>query len=351
MRSLALKTSDYLPQALYPAKENEQGRISPHVGLLLAFLQLKKKFTLNLNDLTRRHLLHFYNDVLQIKGRPAIPDETFVVFQLQKQVNNPYLLQKGTRVKDGKDENKADIIFELEKDVVLDKAEVTELRTLYVNYNSALLEAKKKDNEPVIESCSEGKLNRFIEGLYMTPKANTADGVEEDFKEDPKNWSTLGARESKFLEGGVSKLHPSARLGLILASPVLYLQEGKRKILITLKCTHSFNTQDQEIVNGINVSDLFNVCLSGEKGWLSAPLGSVTTQFMNLTNTSVDLLIQIDLMDDFEAITFSDAEVLEEEIGTTHPSVKIELNADNKIKCPTKLYNPCWYTVALSTRR
>ena len=341
LRVLAEQTHRFLPQAIYPSKEEESGKIAPHVGLMLAFLQLRKRFVADLNDLTRRHLLYFYNDILQIKGRPARPDETYVVFQLQKQVETAYLLKKGTQVKDGKDNNKADIIFELEKDVVLDKAEVKELRTLFVNYNSGLLQAKTNNSAAPVEPCSDGELNQFIEGLYIAPKANSIDGVEEGFKEDPKNWSTLGARESKLLEEGIPKPHPNARLGLILASPVLYLNEGKRKIIITLKCKHSFNSDDQELISKISISKLFDIWFSGEQDWLSAPNGSVKTQFLNLTGVSVDLKIEINLMDDFESITFSDPEVLKEEIGTTNPSVKIELSADYKIDCPSKLYKPC----------
>ena len=251
LRGLAQKSSHFLPTALYPNKEAEQGKIVPHIGLLIAFLELQKKFTAELNDLTRRHLLFFYNDVLQIKEKPLRADETYVVFQLQKQVTESYLLRKGTQVKDGKDANKADILFGLEKDVVLDRAEITEMRTLFLNRVEGFAISEKDTPS----DCPDGKLKKFVEGLYIAPKANSQDGVEEDFKVVPKNWATLGAKESKFLQENNSlKEHPEARVGFVLSSSVLLLNEGKRKIEITLNC----RDENQGGGSGKTASQLFN---------------------------------------------------------------------------------------------
>lgn len=490
LRKLAERTAQALPQAIYPPKESEQGKIAPHIGLMLAFLELKKRFTTDLNDLTRRHLLYFYNEVLQIKGRPARPDEAYVVFALQNQINTSYLLRQGTQVKDGKDENKADIIFALEKDVVLDKAEIKELRTLFLNPVSGLLTGNDADDE-----CDPGELETFIEGVYIAPQANTIDGVEEAFKKPPKNWPTLGAKHSKLLVDGSFQEHPPASIGFILASPVLFLQEGKRKISIHL-CCDSTNEGRQGLVSKVRevydlsferiiavraeisedpealeffdrlieyicpqevilfydisnsncerfideatemvikseldsagesqfsyrLSDVvrlvfesnlsmevgqflynklncktqlflidlfilaesvwetflqyratsrrlflvqpFNVYLSSKEGWLEAPGDGLTIRLDDpFSRTDPDdpssplicldedgnpedleLWILIELPDDFPAVTFADADVLGEAIGTTHPAVKIELDPDYKVICPSAEFTPC----------
>ena len=69
-----------------------------------------------------------------------------------------------------------------------------------------------------------------------------ADGVEESFK-DPENasWFTLGNKESKFYEpttppNQVLRDYPDARIGFVLASPVLLLNEGDRTIDIHIEC-------------------------------------------------------------------------------------------------------------------
>ncbi len=55
----------------------------------------------------------------------------------------------------------------------------------------------------------------------------------------PKNFPTLGAKLSKYSdpETKVIKPYPNARLGFILASPVLLLNEGTRTVTITLSCS------------------------------------------------------------------------------------------------------------------
>ncbi len=458
LRSLASKTAGFLPQVLYPNQEAQQGKIAPHIGLLIAFLNLQKRFKNDLNDITRRHLLYFYNDVLQIKGKSARPDETFVVFQLQKQVETSYFLPKGTKVKDGKDDNKADIIFALEKDIVLDKAEITELRTLYLNPVQGYLADDSDD-------CSKGDLETFTEGLYIAPKANSQDGIEEDFKEDPKNWATLGARESKLFIDNTNQEHPPARVGFVLASPVLFLNEGKRKIKVELDCSideslgdvnldllekvkgyfeidfegllearieldpaifdkllqrlcpkpkfysaqnldsncesyideknlkailefftldldsTSFSYTIEDVIEmyvsekidhktgtflfrqlscktqitltdviaiGLaNFSDLiglfyrqpFKVYLSGEKGWMEVPNESII--FNLQTTPNIKISIAVNLKDDFPAVTFSDAEKLGEPLGTTHPSMKIQLDPEFELICPSYEFQPC----------
>jgi len=338
LKSLAAKTSNFLPQVLYPNEESQQGKIGPHIGLLIAFLNLQKRFVNDLNDITRRHLLYFYNDVLQIKGKPARPDETFVVFELQKQVESSYFLPKGTKVKDGKDDNKADIIFGLEKDIVLDKAEIKELRTLYLNPVFGYL---KKAAAPIV--CDKGDLEKFTEGLYIAPKANSLDGIEEDFTEDPKNWATLGAKESKLLVGIDYQEHPPARIGFVLASPVLFLNEGHRTINVLLDC--SIDDPDGELstdlYNKIKTTSIqpFKIYLSGKEEWLEVPDRAITFSLTHGIVTKIE--IKIELSDDFPAVTFSDVEVLGEEIGSIQPSMKIELDPNKKWICASEKFEPC----------
>ena len=73
----------------------------------------------------------------------------------------------------------------------------------------------------------------------MAPDAGKADGLLLDFPEEgPKSFPTVGAHYSKFREKGQQQFrpYPGARLGFILASPVLLLKEGLRTIDIVLAC-------------------------------------------------------------------------------------------------------------------
>src|SRR5687768_5351117 len=93
----------------------------------------------------------------------------------------------------------------------------------------------------------------LLEGVYMAPDPRKAAGLIKDFAEsDPKNWSTLGAQYSKFTDVGnaVPEPYPYARIGFILASPVLLLNEGDRKVTIQLLCTASDTCDNKNLMIG-----------------------------------------------------------------------------------------------------
>ncbi|MEZ5039255.1 MAG: hypothetical protein R2828_05170 [Saprospiraceae bacterium] len=225
IRQIVLAVPDYLGQSL----EILGGRHEPHVGLLFAFLSLFKYFQNDLNQLTQEHLDFFYKHVLQIRPKGLVPDKAHLVFEIG-QHRNSYPIPKGTFFKDGKDARNADILFGLDEEIVIDKAKIKDLKTLYLN------QVKGK----IAGSASE----QFVEGLYIAPKANTADGQEIAFEEtQSKNWATLGAKPSKYIAPGqrLPQDHPYGRIGFVLASPVLWLNEGKRKIRITIQCEDGGN--------------------------------------------------------------------------------------------------------------
>lgn len=205
--------------SLEPLKEEFRQNHAPHLALIFAFLKLFRHLQDDLNTYTRKHLDFFYKDVLKLIAQKARPDQVHLVFEIQNALEL-HRLSKGLLAKDGKDNNKEDVLFSLDEEIVVNKTQVAEQRTLFLNY------------ETVQEQT-------YLEGVYMAPDATRADGVKEEFKEgDPKSFATLGAKESKYLdpETKFAKPYPRARLGFILASPVLLLNEGTRTITIKLKC-------------------------------------------------------------------------------------------------------------------
>ena len=215
-----------------------------------------------MNQLSESHLKFFYQDVLQIQSQDARPDKVHLIFEIANHLNEGYLVEEGTVFRDGKDDNGIDIDFTLDEEVIIDKAQIASLKTLYVNrINIPRLDEKdeggvveavalgvQKDNSED-ECCLGGKVLdtcEVIEGVYIAPLANAADGVMEEFEEGQStNWSTLGAKKSKFLPVGNEspdyKDHPTGRIGFAVASPVLFLNEGKREIKITLTCKFKEN--------------------------------------------------------------------------------------------------------------
>lgn len=219
IRIIAGTAAQSMEQSLFPLKEELQKKHTPHLALLFAFLKLFQHLQGDLNTYTKKHLDFFYKQVLQLKAREAVPDKAHIVFEIQKQLDK-YLLKKGLLVKDGKDNNKSEIRFALDDEIVVNKTQVADKRTLFVN------------NQNILE-------HTYIEGVYMAPNADKTDGLIKDFKDtDPKSFATLGAKLSKYTdpEKTFARPYPNARIGFILASPVLLLNEGKRTIDITLAC-------------------------------------------------------------------------------------------------------------------
>lgn len=204
-------------------------KLSPHLALLFSFLRLFRYLQQDLNSFTKKHLDFFYKEVLLLRAKPAIPDQVHLVFEIQKHIQK-YLLKEGIIVKDSKDANKVEIQFALDDQIVVNKAKVVEQRTLFLN-------------NKVHAS------NSYLEGVYMSSNAKMADGVEKPF-EDIQNssWPTLGSALSKYVdpESKFLKPYPNARLGFVLASPVLFLSEGTRKIEITLACKLHQNVCENE---------------------------------------------------------------------------------------------------------
>ncbi len=240
IRRISAFSTDYLEESLEPLEEAFRKYHEPHLGLMFAFLELFKYIQGDFNKLSQNHLDFFYQKVLKVKPKTFRPDYAHVVFEVAKHLDE-YLIQTDTLFKDGKDLQKADVLFGLEEEIIIDKAQVESLRTLYLNN-------KTVNALPAVLSktgcCSDVDPVTALEGVYMAPVANSADGLGKPFSDDTiPNWSTLGAKESKLNAPGklTPGQHPYARIGFVLASPVLFLQEGRREIVLNICCDFNEN--------------------------------------------------------------------------------------------------------------
>jgi hypothetical protein len=202
-----------------------QANTPPHLAVLYSFLTQFQNVQGDLNNLTGDHLNYFYQNVLQLAPAAIVPDNAYVVFGLQQQTPN-YTLPAGTQIKDGKDNNQADIIFSLDSPIEITQAQTTQLSTLFVN---TLPTGVATTTTP----------SSYVEGVYMAPNALMADGVSQAFTgPGPNSWPTLGAQLSEYTPTGATTPvpYPSARLGFLLTSKVLLMNEGLRHVYIQLSC-------------------------------------------------------------------------------------------------------------------
>lgn len=192
----------------------------PHYALFLAFTWLFGHLQQDLNTLTERHLNHYYKEILQLRHKPAKADTVHLLLELAKNAEQ-HMLQKGTLLKAGKDALGKDLFYAIDKDIVLNKAKVSSLKTIF--------------QEPFFDQ--ENKLKKVSGyGLYGAPVANSSNGLGADVDADNLNWKLLGASQVP-----EDPTMTKAEVGFAISSPILFLQEGSRKIRLEILLAKSLH--------------------------------------------------------------------------------------------------------------
>lgn len=179
----------------------------PHVSLFLAFLKMLEPARDALNLLSKRHLDFYYGDYLGFQKKPAEPHYVHVLFEAAKNVAET-LVPRGTELLAGKDALKKDLFYKTDHDIIVSQAKVADMKSLFI--------VKDKD------SAHDGRVFAAADATQLI--ANPGRG------EVASRWVSLGPDPSRL---DIKNLTP-ARLGLAIASPVLWLQEGERTITLTL---------------------------------------------------------------------------------------------------------------------
>ena len=104
---------------------------APHRVLLLVYIKLLDYVRQQFADLTRRHLDHYYHDVLRLAEKQATPDRVNVVFELADG-ETEYLLEQNTRLDGGQDSSGKPRLYSLDDDIVVNRAALARVYTLHV---------------------------------------------------------------------------------------------------------------------------------------------------------------------------------------------------------------------------
>jgi hypothetical protein len=219
------------------SKSGIEQNCPPHLALLIAFLKLYGYTQDQLNDLTSWHLDFFYTKVLSERKRLATPDKVYVFFELARNVDQ-YVLAKGEKLLAGKNAKGENIIYTTDHKASLNQTIITQLKALH--------RAAEDDSS-----------------IYSFPAVNSADGYGKPL-EAGQGWYPFGDVKKR------TKV--SAEIGFALASPLLLLKEGKRRVTISFtiegerkKPSGSMVTSEQLVVQITaagqwltkNVKDLF----------------------------------------------------------------------------------------------
>ncbi|MEM7659221.1 MAG: hypothetical protein AAF399_24080, partial [Bacteroidota bacterium] len=271
---------------------SEQSDHQPHFSLFLAFLRLMDHARSDLNRMTQRHLDHYYQSILGLQTKPTEPNQVHVVLELARQVDQ-HKVEAGTVFLAGKDANGQDVLYRNPEEVVVNKAQVVDMKGVFVN--------RLEKNEAIAGQPP-------ISGVHTSPIAPSEDGQGAEFPKTKavKSWQPFGNTE-----------RPQAKLGFAIADPVLQMAEGKRTV--------SFRFEVEGVHPKLTLAllkDVFVVSFSGEEDWLYAHPEEV-----KLVAVSVNTLeIQAVLRADQPAVVGFHPGLAGAKLATTLPVARLLLN-------------------------
>lgn len=275
-------------------------RTEPHFALFIAFLEMFRYAQDDLNTITARHLDFYYKEVLRIKEKDAVPDQVYVIFELAKSTTS-HLIAKGTVLNAGKDKTGKELFYKTDKDIVVNQAQVKEVKALFMD----------------ITSTTANLFNR----IYASPVANSADGKGAELEGSEPRWRTFGRPD--VLGTGTERL--LADVGFAIASPVLKMSEGRRTVSITITFAET-PAVVASFLSTYNLANAFQLLLSGEKGWIDTGVDSAQTLYNYTTLNGRTLEITRTLTEAAPAVTAYNAKVLKDTFNTKWPVAKIVLN-------------------------
>ena len=191
----------------------EKSNHKPDIALFIVFLKLFRHAQHDLNYVSARHLELYYDHFLLQKRRQAISDQAYVCFQLSDHVN-AHFLPANTQLRAGRRPDGSEIIYRTDQDILLNRARITALKTLYMSQFEL----------------SEIGTYQLVTGMYAAQQANSLDGDGTPFPGPNMEWPTFGEEQLDKIKS--MRTMGAADIGLAIASPMFFLQEGKREIKV-----------------------------------------------------------------------------------------------------------------------
>lgn len=274
----------------------QDSNLTPHLTLFVCFLKLldfsKKAF----NNLTKRHLDFYYNEILQIEKNDAKSDKVYVIFELAKKAIQEKI-PTGTLLDGDKDAGGKKRVYKTDDELIANQAKVVEVK-------SFLNDVKERE-------------------LKMAPIANSSDGLGDKLPEESNYWWPFGynANETIADKKSIYKELPKAKLGFSVASSLFDLKEGERTVTLKIDFKKNSTQRLQKLPEGYIENNIKVLC-SGEKEWLSGiPLKCNRKEEDRLE-------LSFTLPKDFPAVVKYNKEVLLETFQTNFPVVRFMIEGE-----------------------
>jgi len=194
---------------------------NPAMGLFLTFLKLYPHAQRALNRFTQRHLHFYYDQVLRLTPRPAAAGRIHLLLSMVPGKSEVFIPQ-GTAFSPEKDQGAGRSIYRADNDLLITDTRVQSLCTFYTA------------RDPKISPESE---LGYITGIHSHSQtlAPVSDGDDERTP-----FPLFGAhRVEAVRDGGGAQ----AAIGFAVASPILLLKEGLRKVTIVMEFEDPFTLE------------------------------------------------------------------------------------------------------------
>jgi hypothetical protein len=255
------KSAVYFSQAIHTGQTFQHNH-HPHVALIIAFLKLLEYQQKELNAIPQRHLHYYYSKVLRIRGKEAIPDETFLLFQLAKGFNSAFI-PAGTRVSAGKDKKNNELIYRTVKDLVINNAQVDSINSIFIERNS------RKEI-----------LDYFVDSFQLPHQ-------------------DIGSEQNGFSCFGQPARGKTSGVGFAISSSQLFLAKGERKITLTIEGPDAFLPVGEETSEPIALDEtILRIEMTGKKGWIDSldPRSGISINSLKIAgNRSIELSLSISI--------------------------------------------------------
>lgn len=274
----------------------------PAAGLFIAFIKLFQRAQEKANLFTQRHLDFYYHDLLKVQHRPMAPDSTHLIMYPNVE-GREIPIGKGTEFLAGEGGNNQTVIYTADSDLLVRGARVAALYTLFFEHDP------DKSPEHELGFTSGAKAIQ----IPAVREPDSAVGTEQSV------WPLFGAPKSSDEERSID----SAEIGFAIASPVLFLKEGRRQINLRFKTDFQGNLPSQAMGEEASLDSflgnlasllresspadafykafrqMFTVYLTTESGWYQVPdylpLSHVVDDECEINTFKIQILLPLEV--------------------------------------------------------
>ncbi|MGD8590409.1 MAG: hypothetical protein PVG22_16410, partial [Chromatiales bacterium] len=241
-------------------------RHAPAIGLFMAFLKLYERAQQQINQFSRRHLHFYYHGVLKAEPRDQRAESVYLCFAAKPGTDGA-LIKRATRFTAGKDQALKDIVYRTDSDLLVTDARIVSLYTLLLQHDRLI--------------SPEAQLGFVTRIKTITPPI-------------PEMGAEQASLSSWPLFGGDTREIGSqdAKIGFAVASPLLLLREGERRIELNLWLQDSSSRDAGSLIQGLSKAvdreaflhgcgKLFSRYLLRGAGWLNHEQRQRLTQMLS----------------------------------------------------------------------